>query len=39
MKIRLGSILKIEGFGLTREWKIREPRPDKDLPTSWLIQY
>lgn len=38
-RIRVGSILKIEGFGLTRAGSIREPRPCKDSPTSWLIQY
>lgn len=38
-RVRIGSILKIEGFGLTRDGKIREPRPCKDAPTSWLIQY
>lgn len=38
-KVRIGSILKIEGFGLTREGKIREPRPCRDTATSWLIKY
>lgn len=38
-QVRVGSIIKVEGFGLTREGKIREPRPCKDTPTSWLIQY
>jgi hypothetical protein len=38
-RVRVGSILKIEGFGLTRDGQIREPRPCKDSATSWLIQY
>lgn len=38
-RVRVGSILKIEGFGLTRDGKIREPRPCKDSPTSWLIKF
>lgn len=38
-QVRIGSILKVEGFGLTRAGQIREPRPCKDTPTSWLIQY
>jgi hypothetical protein len=37
--VRVGSILKIEGFGLTRDRQIRESRVCKDTPTSWLIQY
>lgn len=38
-RVRVGSILKIEGFGLTREGKIREPRPCRDTATSWIVQY
>jgi hypothetical protein len=38
-RVREGSILKITGFGLTREGKIREPRPDADSPGSWLVKY
>lgn len=36
---RVGSILKVEAFGLTEKRQLREARPDKDTPTSWLIQY
>jgi len=35
--VRVGSVLKIEGYGLTAAGRIREPRPCKDSPTSWLI--
>jgi hypothetical protein len=38
-RVRVGSILKLEGFGLTAAGKIREPRPCKDTPTSWLVKY
>ena len=38
-KVRIGSILKIEGFGLTAKGFIREARPCKDTPTSWLAKY
>lgn len=39
LKVRVGSILKVEGFELTARGKIREPRVCKDNPNSWLIQY
>lgn len=38
-RVRLGSIVKIEGFGLTRAGQIREPRPCRDTPDSWLVRY
>jgi|SRR6185312_9227287 len=38
-RVRVGSILKIEGFGLTREGQIREGRVCKDSATSWLVKY
>lgn len=38
-RVRVGSILKIEGFGLTSAGMIREPRPDKDGPNSFLVRY
>jgi hypothetical protein len=38
-RVRIGSILKLEGFGLTAAGKIREPRPCKDTATSWLVKY
>ena len=38
-KIQVGSILKIEGYGITADGLIREPRPCKDTPDSWLVQY
>jgi hypothetical protein len=37
--IRVGSILKVEGFGLHRSGLIREARPCKDTPDSWLIKF
>ena len=38
-QIRVGSLIKVEGFGLHPSGLIREPRPCKDTPTSWLIQF
>jgi hypothetical protein len=38
-RVREGSILKVEGFGLTATGQIREPRPCKDTPTTWLVKY
>ena len=37
--IRAGSLIKVEGFGLTSAGKIREPRPCKDAPDSWLVKF
>jgi hypothetical protein len=34
-----GSLIKVEGFGLTKAGKIREPRPCKDSATSWLVKF
>ena len=33
-----GSIIKVEGLELTAEGFIRDARPCKDTPTSWLIK-
>lgn len=38
-QVRVGSILKVEGYGLTPAGKIREPRPCKDTATSWLVRW
>lgn len=38
-QVRAGSILKVEGMGLTAAGRIREPRLCQDTPTSWLVQY
>ncbi|MDR3413592.1 MAG: hypothetical protein P4L87_22000 [Formivibrio sp.] len=38
-QVRVGSVVKVEGFGLHRSGLIREPRICKDTATSWLIQY
>ena len=38
-QVRIGSVLKIEGFGLTAAGKIREPRPCRDSESSWLIKF
>lgn len=37
--VKIGSVLKVEGYGLTARGMIREPRLDKDTPTSWLVKY
>lgn len=38
-RVRAGSLLKLTGYGVTARGKIREPRPDRDTPASWLVQY
>ena len=39
-RVRVGSILKLECFGLTARGMLREARLDKDTPpTSWLVQF
>lgn len=38
-KVRIGSVLKLTGYGVSAQGAIREPQPDKDTPTSWLIHY
>ncbi len=37
--IRVGSVLKVEAFGLTAKGLLREARPDKDTLESWLISF
>jgi hypothetical protein len=37
-RVRVGSLVKVEGFGLHRSGLVREPRVCKDTPDSWLIQ-
>lgn len=37
--VRVGSVIKVEGMGLTDAGKIREPRLCKDTPDSWLVKY
>ena len=38
-RVRVGSVLKVEGFGLTPAGRIREPRVCRDTPTSWLVRF
>jgi hypothetical protein len=38
-RVRVGSIIKVEGMQLTDDGKIREPRLCKDSPTSWLVKF
>jgi len=38
-RVRVGSLVKVEGFGLHRSGLIREPRICKDTAESWLIQF
>jgi ATP-dependent DNA ligase len=35
--VRVGSILKVEAYGLTAKGLLREARPDHDEPDSWLV--
>ena len=37
--VRVGSVLKIEAFGLTERGMLREARLDRDTETSWLVSY
>ena len=38
-RVRVGSVLKVEAFGLTAKGLLREARPDHDAPGSWLVTY
>lgn len=38
-KVRVGSVLKLNAFGLTAAGKLREPRIDADAPGSWLVRF
>jgi hypothetical protein len=38
-QVRIGSLVKVEGFGLHASGLIREPRVCKDAPNSWLQKY
>ena len=38
-RVRVGSIIKVEGMGLTPAGRIREPRVCQDTPDSWLVAY
>ena len=38
-QVRVGSVLKVEAYGLTARGLLREARLDKDTPTSWLAAY
>jgi ATP-dependent DNA ligase len=37
--VRVGSVLKVEAFGVTERGMLREARLDRDTPTSWLVQW
>lgn len=38
-RVRHGSLLKVEAFGLTAKGLLREARIDKDSPDSWLVRH
>jgi hypothetical protein len=38
-QVRGGSLVKVEGYGLTAAGKIREPRVCRDSPGSWLVKF
>lgn len=38
-RVRVGSLVKVEGFGLHRSGLDREPRVCKDTSESWLVQF
>jgi hypothetical protein len=35
--VRVGSVLKVEAYGLIARGMLREARPDRDGPGSWLV--
>lgn len=38
-RVRIGSVLKLNAFGVTTDGKLREARVDQDSPESWLVKY
>jgi hypothetical protein len=38
-QVRVGSVLKVEAFGLTERGMLREARLDRDAPGSWLAKW
>ena len=36
--VRVGSVLKVEAYGEHSSGCLREARPDKDSPTSWIVK-
>lgn len=36
-QVRIGSVLKVEAFGLTAKGLLREARLDRDTDSSWLV--
>jgi ATP-dependent DNA ligase len=36
-RVRVGSVLKVEAFGVTARGMLREARLDRDTPESWLV--
>ena len=38
-RVRVGTVLKVEAFGLTERGMLREARLDRDTETSWLVSY
>jgi hypothetical protein len=38
-RVRVGSIIKIEGLELHASGVIRDPRPCMDTETSWLVKF
>lgn len=37
--VKVGSVLKLRGYGLTERGMIREPRVDTDSADSWLVNF
>ena len=38
-RVRVGSVLKLNAFGVTAKGMLREPRVDTDAPDSWLVKF
>jgi hypothetical protein len=38
-RVRVGSVLKLEAYGLTVKGLLREARLDRDAPGSWLVSF
>jgi hypothetical protein len=36
-RVRVGSVLKVEAYGLHRSGLLREARLDRDAPDSWMV--
>lgn len=38
-RVRIGSLVKVEGYGLTTDDLVREPRVCRDSADSWLVKF